>query len=262
MRRLAAHGRSRQLTGFPFPGYFLQSRGSGRCRFLWRRPARGWRSEIGWSVGLRTRPSRGAGVKRDTTRKLSRPGTVARYLLAPCLALATSSSAVADTISVSQREILKVFDMAAAYHHQKTVRRMVVDAACHFDPDVERSVGCAWFSHPEGADADGLREKVERTGKARCKQAGGGNCVLLWRNGTLRFDGLHPIQAERIESAVQSMATHDDEALPLPEGGIVPFGLQRRFEGVRDYWEKTRRERRGKIRTTSCVQTSEDPGLR
>lgn len=178
--------------------------------------------------------------------KFRRLRRVARYALALCLALVSFPSADADTISVSQREILRVFDMAASYHHQRTVLRKVVDAACYFDPEVEHSMGCSWFSSSDGTDSDRLEQKVEQTSKTRCKQAGGRNCVVLWWNGTLWFDGLHPVQAERIESALLSMTTWDDEALPLPEGGIVPFGLQRRFEAVREHWEKSRREYRGR----------------
>ena len=184
-------------------------------------------------------------MKSDTAVKISRLRTVARYVLAPCLALVSSPSAVADTISVSQRDILRVFDMAASYHHQKTVQRKVVDATCYFDPEVEHSMGCAWVSSSGGADPHRLEQKARRSGKKRCKQGGGGNCVLFWRNGTLRFDGLHPIQAERIESTLLSMTTYDDEALPLPKGGIVPFGLQSRFEAVREHWEESRRKYRG-----------------
>ena len=184
-------------------------------------------------------------MKGDTALKFSRLHTVAGYVLAPCLALVSIPSAVADTISVSQREILWVFDMAAAYHHQKTVQGKVVDAACYFDPEIENSMGCAWVSRSGDADANRLEQKARRSSENRCKQAGGGNCVLFWRNGTLRFDGLHPIQAERIESALLSMTTYDDEAIPLPEGGIVPFRLQRRFEAVREHWEKSRRQYRG-----------------
>ena len=179
-------------------------------------------------------------MKSETARKFMRFCTVARHVLVPCLAIAAFPSAVADTITVSQRDILRVFDTAVSYHHQKTVLRKVIDAVCYLDPEVDNSMGCVWFSSSGGADPYRLQKKASRSGKKRCKKAGGRNCVLFWRNGALRFKGLHSLQAERIESALVGMTTYDDEALPLPEGGIVGFGLQSRFEAVREHLEKSR----------------------
>ena len=186
-------------------------------------------------------------MRSETRMELSRFRPLARCLLSPFLAIALSLPAGADTVSVSQRDILKVIEFAVSYRLQRIELRKTIDSACYFDPEVDNSMGCSWASGSAGADPYRIEQTVKRRARKRCKGAGGGDCVLFWRNGALRFKGLLPIQAERLESALLKMTSYDAEALPLPEGVIVGFGFRTRFEAARDYWEGYRRRFRGRI---------------
>ena len=185
-------------------------------------------------------------MRSETRTDLIRFRPFARYLLAPFLAIAVSLPAAADTVSVSQRDALKVIEYAVSYRLQKTELRKTIDSACYFDPEVDNSLRCSWAASGAGADPYRIEQTVKRRARKRCKAAGGGDCVLFWRNGALRFKGLIPIQAERLESALLKMTTYDAEGLPLPEGGIVSFGFLSRFEKVRDDLERYRRKYRGR----------------
>ena len=185
-------------------------------------------------------------MNAETTR--TRPGNIFPGLPALLTALACwglPPSAAAGDVTVSQRDGFRVIDAAVAWHYQKEVNRMVVDSACYFDPEVEKSLRCDWASNTGGADPYTLRRDVKRRATKRCKTAGGRNCTLFWRNGALRFDGLSPVQAEKLESALRGIAADDPEALSLPEGTGVDYGFRNRFKRVSDAWEKWRKKYRG-----------------
>ena len=154
------------------------------------------------------------------------------------------ASVAAGDVTVSQRDGYRVIDAAVAWRYQKEVDRQVVDSACYFDPEVENSLRCAWSSSTGGADPWRLRRDVKRRATKRCKKADGRSCVLFWRNGEIRFDGLSPVQAEKFESALRGIAADDPEALSLPEGVEVDYfrGL---FKQASDGWERWRKKNRG-----------------
>lgn len=179
----------------------------------------------------------------------TRPRT--RLLAIPVLITALTlglipPSAAADTTTVSERDIVKIIDSAVSYHLEKNLLHRVIDSACYFDPGVDDSMWCQWASNIGGADPFRLQQKVKRRAKKGCKQAGGRKCVLFWRNGSLRFDGLLPVQAERLESVLLNISSRDSEALPLPKGANVAFSFRTHFEDMRDYWERRRKKYRGR----------------
>lgn len=183
-----------------------------------------------------------AGITR-TRPRTGFPGLPALVTALACWCL--PAPVAAGDVTVSQRDGYRVIDAAVAWHYQKKVNRMVVDSACYFDPEVLNSLRCSWASSTGGADPWRLRRDVKRRTTKRCKKAGGRSCVLFWRNGEIRFDGLLPVQAEKIESALRGIATDDPKALSLPEGVGVNWGFIGRFKQVSDDWEGWRKKNRG-----------------
>ena len=162
--------------------------------------------------------------------------------LACCL---FSSPTIADSTIVSQREVLMALESAVSYHLQKNKLRMVVDAACYFDPEVTNSMACTWRSGSGGADSFRVRQLVKAAAIKRCKQRGGRDCERFLRNGVLGFRRLYPLQAGRIEEALLTITTFDEEASPFPEGESVAVGYLSQFERLRDRFESFRKRRPG-----------------
>ncbi len=158
----------------------------------------------------------------------------------------TPPSAAAGHVTVSQRDALKVIGSAVSHYYQKEVARRVVESACYFDPWVEDSMRCAWHSNTGGADPYRLQQKTKRRATKRCREAGGRSCVLFWSNGSFRFEGLSPSQAEKMESALTHHHFGTRRPLPLPEGIGVGQRLVTRFEQIRDRYEERRMKRRGR----------------
>ena len=158
--------------------------------------------------------------------------------------LAEASSATEDNV-FEMREVSRVINSAVSYQYQKTVRRQVVESACYFDPNVENSMRCSWASSSGGADPFRMRQVVKRRLTEQCKQAGGGKCVLFWRNGALRFDGLAPEQSERLESVLAKIPDYDAQAASLSEGTGVSDEFRDWFPETKDYWEGIRKKKPG-----------------
>ena len=153
-------------------------------------------------------------------------------------------SVEAAEVTVSQRDVFKVIDAAVFWRHQKETARKVVESACYFDPEVGSSMRCAWKSDSGGGEPQHLQQETKRRATKWCRKAGGGNCVLFWQNGSLRFDGLLPTQAEKLESALRGIAPRDSEALSLPEGVGLDHRFGSRFERIRDSGERFQKKNR------------------
>lgn len=177
---------------------------------------------------------------------LDRFRPTARVLLAAVPTIALSLSAAADDITLSERDGSRVIGSAVAWHHQKEVQRKVVEAACYFDPEVENTMRCRASWGGGGTDRFRMQQRVKRSATKQCKQAGGRKCILFWRNGALRFEGVAPVQVERFETAMKNITSDEPEALPLPQGVGVGDRFRDRFEEIRDYWEGFRKKNRGR----------------
>ena len=160
------------------------------------------------------------------------------------LAFVLPVTAIADT-DLHERDVFRVLNAMVSFHYQKTKKRRTIESACYFDPQVEKSMSCPWQSGGGGADPHRLRQKVQRNGAKYCKQRGGENCILLWRNGKLKFDSLSPEDTAKLESVMTNLPAYNSEANPLPDGVEVGSSLRERFEEVRDWFEDRRKKRRG-----------------
>ena len=127
--------------------------------------------------------------KTESAGRRSRP-FVPALTVALTVAISAISVPASSDVVVKTDDISAMVDSAVVYFFQKEINRAVIDAACYFDPEVENSMRCSWASTSGGGDAFALQQKVKRQATKWCKQAGGENCFLFWRNGTLRFDGL------------------------------------------------------------------------
>ena len=95
-------------------------------------------------------------------------------------------------------------------------------------------------------DSYKLKQRAKRNATKWCKKAGGRECVLFWRNGTLRFDGLSAEQSEKLKAIFDKIPDYDSEAAPLPEGVSVGSQFRDGFPQLRDRLEERRRKRRGR----------------
>jgi hypothetical protein len=154
-------------------------------------------------------------------------------------------AAGADTV-LDDRSVFRFLGVAVSHYYQKNVERQNVEAACYFDPQVRKSMGCSWRAGGGGADPHRLRQRVKKHGTKRCKKNGGHSCTLFWRNGKFRFDSLSPEILEKVESIVQNIPNYDSEAVPLPEGVEINRKLPERFGKFRDNWEKRRKIKKGR----------------
>ena len=176
-----------------------------------------------------------------------RPGraVLGMPLLATVLAgLVLPGSAAAQAV-LHSNDAVNVINSAVFYHYQKTIARQVVASVCYFDPQVEKSMRCSSVSNEQGADAFRLQNEAKKNATKWCKQAGGKKCVAFWRNGRIRYDDLSSEQREKVETALQNIASFDSEAHPLPEGVEVGGTFRDRFDGIKEYWEGLRSKRRG-----------------
>lgn len=141
------------------------------------------------------------------------------------------------------------------YYYQKEVERKVVESACFFDSKVEKSLRCAFRWSSGGADASRMGQRVKKSAKKRCKEAGGKKCVLFWQNGSLRFDGLSPEHSEKLELVLANIPDYVVEATPLPDGVGVSDRFLDWFPDTRDYWDGVQKSAAGAIRITQSVPT-------
>lgn len=173
-------------------------------------------------------------------------GRFAACALVTVLVVSAAQTSAAEEVVLERRDAARVLDSAITHYHQKTVERKVVEAACYFDPKVENSMRCSWRWASGGADKFRMSQRVKKRGKKWCKEAGGRKCVLFWRNGRLRFDGLSPEQSEKLESVLANIPDYDVEATPFPDGVGVSEGFRDWLPKARDYWDGVRKKRRGK----------------
>ena len=153
-------------------------------------------------------------------------------------------AAVANTV-LSEQNVFKLLDAAVTHYYQKNVRRQTVESACYFDPQVGRSMACAWRYGGGGVDSYSLRQRVRRDASRGCRNGGGSSCALLWRNGKLRLDSLSPEVLTKVESIARNLPNYDVEAVPLPAGIDLHRTLLARFGKLRDRWEKGARRLEG-----------------
>ena len=166
-------------------------------------------------------------------------------------------TAVANTV-LQERDVVRVLGAITSWYHKKTFRELKhVEAACYFDPQVESSMVCPYRFETGAADSFRMRQRVRRDGTKWCKQRGGEDCTLFWRNGKLEFDSLSPDDAARLESVVRNMHEWDLEAKPLPDGVEVSDNFLERFEEVREYWEDySKKQRRRNPNYAICAGNS------
>lgn len=178
----------------------------------------------------------------------------AAAVLAACLAVSASPMKDAAAANLHANDIPRALEVAVSYFYQTKVRRRAMDAACYFDPQVKRSMACTWSSYDTGADSFFVQQEVRRRALKRCKKNGGKSCVLFYRNGKLRYDGLSPHLAEKFETILRRIPSYLTEATPLPEGAGIRGGFRNWFERERQYREEQRKKRRGKnMRYAICA---------
>ena len=194
--------------------------------------------------------------RNDTETTMKR--AILRYTMAAGLAamtLGAKAPATDDTpgTMLDETDVRAMLGVAAAYHY-KTTRGRSVAAACYRDPQRAGTMRCAWRSSRQGGAGTRLREEVRTLSRNQCKQAGGDPCVELYRNGTLKYEGLPADEAERLRAALASMTTKHPPATPLPDGTTVRAGLfQERFAQMRRSSEKWRARRKNKRQYAICA---------
>ena len=164
-------------------------------------------------------------------------------LLAIFLSLPSSAAEAPD---LKWRDVERVIDAATMYHYQAEVQRETVESACFFDPEVENTMGCSWIWGTGGSDPYLLEQRAKRRATKWCKEAGASKCILFWRNGRIRFDGLASVQSQRLESALAKIPEFEVEASSLPEGFGVSDQFREWFPTARDFWEEIRKKNRGR----------------
>lgn len=177
----------------------------------------------------------------------SGPGRVAHSALlsAMMLALLTGSTNVEADASLYPSDMIRVLEVDVAHFYQSKVRRRPADAACYFDPNVERSMSCVWHSYEPGPDSFFVQQEVRKKALQRCKNAGGISCVLFYRNGKLRFDGPSTHMTRKLESILSRVPAFLSEARRLPEGAAAASELHRSTARERSFWDERRKARRG-----------------
>ena len=171
----------------------------------------------------------------------------AAAVLAVCLAVSASPVKDAAAAILHANDIPQALTVAVSYFYQSKVRRRATDAACYFDPQVGRSMACIWHSYGAGADSYYVQQEVRKKALKRCKENGGQSCVLFYRNGRLRYDGLSPHLSNKVETILSRIPSYLTEATPLPDGTGIGGGFRNWFEREREYWEEQRMKRRAKI---------------
>ena len=151
--------------------------------------------------------------------------------------------ATAETV-LHDRDVFAVLANATSHYYKKTKRREMVESACYFDAQVEKSMACSWSSAGGGANRVSLRQSVQRNGTKWCKKRGGSNCTLFLKNGKLESDSLSPDDSAKLVLILSNIPSYDSQAHPLPEGVEVGSGFRERFGKSRDYWDDLRKRRR------------------
>ena len=159
-------------------------------------------------------------------------------------ALLSPMKAVAEP-RLLEKSVDQMMNTAATYFYQSKVKRRTAEAACYFDPQVPKSFMCSWNSNSPEVDPYPLQQKVKRQARKWCTEAGGESCVLFYRNGKLRFDGLSPGETRRLESVFRHLPSYLSEATPLPEGATIAGTYRDWFERARDFWEERRKKLHG-----------------
>ena len=167
---------------------------------------------------------------------------------APVLMVAAAPlPAVAETV-LDRGEVSNVLRIAVLDHIQRTEKRKIIESACYFDPQAKNSTRCSarWAGRNSGADRNYMREKLKSEVRSYCKEAGGNNCTLLFRNGKLEFDGLSPKQSEGLVSVLGKIPSYDVEAKPLPDGVGIGSAFRVWFPGGRDRFDDAHRKNKWK----------------
>ena len=180
----------------------------------------------------------------ETERSRSNATVRAAPMLAVILAVLSCPMKAAAAPNLHADDVGRVLKAATSYFFQSKVRRRTTDAACYFDPQVKRSMACMWHSYESGADSFYVQQEVRRKAIKGCTESGGQSCVLFYRNGKLRFDGLSSNLAEKFEVVFGRIPSYLSEATPLPEGARLTGQFRERFGKSRDYWEEVRKKRR------------------
>ena len=185
-------------------------------------------------------------MKSGDNERGAAASSLAALVLASTLAMLASPSSASEETVLEWRDTEKVIGTAVTYHYQKAVERNVIESACYFDPKVATTMRCSANWGGGGMDSHRMKNRVKRLATKWCKKAGGRKCVLFWRNGRLRFDGLSSEQTERLEAVVDKIPDYNSEASPLPEGVGVSTEFRDRFPELRDYGEGVRAKNKGR----------------
>lgn len=182
-------------------------------------------------------------------------------VLATCLAVSVCPIKDADAAIFHPSDIPRALKNAVSYFYQSKVRRRTTDAACYFDPQVQRSMACTWRSYETGADSFVAQQEVRRRALKWCKRNGGQSCVLFYRNGKLRYDDLSPHMARKFETILSRIPSYLTEAMPFPEGAKVSGGFRDWFERERKRREEQRKRLRGKNMTYAICGNERGVGM-
>lgn len=172
--------------------------------------------------------------------------SLAAAVVAPILVMAAAPTpSAADTV-LGSAAVENVIRMAVTDHFQRTIKRKIVESACYFDPQVEKSMRCSasWAGKNSGADRFYMRSELKSKVRSHCKEAGGRKCVLFMRNGELEYDGLSSEQSEKIASVLGNIPSYDAEAKSLPDDVDVPDRFSDWFPGARDYFDGVHRKKK------------------
>ena len=180
--------------------------------------------------------------------------STAPALLALIFGMTPMAPGAAVETTLGEQEVRLLLNTAVSYHYHANVRRKTTEGACYFDPKKPTTVECSWRSNAPGADAFRLRQKVKQNAVKWCKKAGGESCVELFRNGTLRYDGLSPEQTQRLEDVLESIPSYGHEATPLPDDSTIRKGLfHERFAQMQGHWEDWRKKKKTKRHFAMCA---------
>lgn len=178
----------------------------------------------------------------------TRRHSLAAAVAAPILVMAAAPTpSVAETV-LGPDAVENVIRMAVTDHFQRTVKRKIVESACWFDPQVEKTMRCSakWAGKNSGADRFYMRRELKSEVRSYCKEAGGRKCVLFMRNGALEYEGLSSEQSEKFASVLGSIPSYDAEVKPLPDGVEVPGRFSDWFSKAKDNFDSYHRKKKFK----------------
>ena len=177
-----------------------------------------------------------------------RKHSLAAAVVAPILMVAAAPTSSAAETVLGPDAVENVIRMAVTDHFQRTVKRKIVESACWFDPQVEKTMRCSarWAGKNSGADRFYMRRELKSEVRSFCKEAGGRKCILFMRNGELEYEGLSSEQSEKFASVLGSIPSYDTEAKPLPDGVDLTSGFRDWFPGVKEYFDDQYRKKKFK----------------